>query len=668
MKPLLLVKGPAQSCYSGLIRPIVPATLVVDENGSIVRWSSAAAELFALTSAEAVGRPVTDLVRSDEHEKVKAALAEVQTGRRWRGVLAVICCGDSACDVDLCWDPLSGGEAGQVAVIANPTTDLGSDGVADAGQVRMALLSEASIRIGTSLDIRQTGSELMDVAVPRLADAAAILVKERLLTDDEFPDRLTDGGTAVRWIAVGVTRPEPEGWKDELRLEESVVYAEGTPYFESMALSRSVMFGRPPSSQLAVPLRARGKVLGCVVLMRSPERPAFGQQDTMLAEELAFRTAICMDNARLYNTERRTALTLQSSLLPTGLQQPLGLDIAHRYLPASDLTGVGGDWYDVIPLPGGRVALVVGDVMGHGTNAAAAMGQLRTAVRTLAALDLPPDEVLDRLDQMIQEMGGMQNATCIYATYDPVEQVFAVSRAGHIPPIVLHTDGTSDMLELPPGLPLGIGGEAFETRTVRLSGDSTLVLLTDGLVESRDRDIDAGIAALRANLAGSRRQLEELCDGAINALRPNHDRDDIALLLARVRPLDAESIATTRLPTEASSAGHARTLVREALTRWGLDQLLCTAELVVSEMVTNAVQHGRGPIEVRLLRASTLVCEVADSSPIWPSLQLTDPVALAENGRGVQLVKLLSRRWGTRPMPAGKIVWCELSITPPDLL
>lgn len=666
MKPRFLIKGPASSCYDGLIRPVTPATLAVELDGSIVLWSSAAAELFALSTGDAVGRDIVDLVRGDEHEQVKTALAEAAAGRRWRGVLAVLCCGGSACDIELCWDPVAAGDGRTlVSVIATPTTDLGFDLTPDAGQVRLALLSEASIRIGSTLDIHQTGAELMDVAVPRLADAAALLVQERLIAEDEFPDRATDGEAVVRRIAAGVTDPELDEWKTEFSLDELTVYPAWTPYAQCMATARPVLFG-PRSSLLAVPLRARGKVLGCVALMRRQDRPGFGHQDVALAEELAARAAVCIDNARLYNRERRTALTLQSSLLPTGLQQPLGLEIAHRYLPASDLTGVGGDWYDVIPLPGGRVALVVGDVMGHGTDAAATMGQLRTAVRTLAGLDLPPEDVLHRLDQMIQDMGGMQNATCLYSTYDPVDRVFAVSRAGHIPPIVLHTDGSTEVLEVPPGLPLGIGGESFETRQTRLADDCTLVLLTDGLVESRDRDIDAGIAALRATLEGPRRGLEEICDVAIEALRPNHDRDDIALLLARVRALAADSIAALTLPPEAASARRARGLVRDALAAWSLPGLIHTAELLVSELVTNAVQHGRGPIEVRLLRAATLVFEVADSSPARPSPRAADP--LAETGRGLHLIKLLAGRWGTRPGATGKIVWCELPITPPDVL
>jgi anti-sigma regulatory factor (Ser/Thr protein kinase) len=222
------------------------------------------------------------------------------------------------------------------------------------------------------------------------------------------------------------------------------------------------------------------------------------------------------------------------------------------------------------------------------------------------------------------------------------------------------------VLELPAGLPLGIGEQQFETRELRLPAGATLVLCTDGLVESRERDIDAGIAALRETLSGSPRSLEQMCDTTIKALRPNHDRDDIALLLARVHTLTRNQISTTTLPSSPSSVRRARALVHATLSAWGLTAVADTAGLMVSELVTNAVQHGRGPIELRLLHGATLVIEVADSSLAPPLLRMPDP--LAEAGRGLQLIKSLAQRWGIRRGADGKIVWCELAILPPDAL
>jgi serine phosphatase RsbU (regulator of sigma subunit)/anti-sigma regulatory factor (Ser/Thr protein kinase) len=662
------------------------ATLGLDLDGRIVQWSLAAAELFDRPAARALGRDVTELLtRGEDDERAKHALAEVIAGRRWNGPMDLRAAADLARDLDVSWDPATGGGAIAVITICPATTPCHQAGTPPTtGQQRLALLNEASTRIGTTLDLGQTAAELMDMAVPLVADAAGILVRERLVADDEFPDRTHDGEAVVRRVAVAVADDDPAAWLAAFPVDEVTVYPAWSPYARCMATARTILVSRmdtelakeigrrmwrresvfralDSTSFLLVPLKARGRVLGFVVLTRNPGRAAFDDQDVSLAEELAARAAVCIDNARLYNRERRTALTLQSSLLPARLPAPMGLEIAHRYLPASDLTGVGGDWYDVITLPGGRSALVVGDVMGHGTLAAATMGQLRTAVRTLAGLDLSPAEVLYRLDEMVQELDSLQIATCVYATYDPATARWALARAGHVPPLVVHPDGRTEALELPAGLPLGIGGACFEIRELRLPDEATLVLCTDGLVESRRRDIDEGIAALRAVLGGARRTPEELCDTAIDVLRPNHDRDDIALLLARVHPLTPDQTAEVTLPDEPQAVSCARRLVRATLRRWRIDNLCGNAELLISELVTNALRHGCGPIGVRLLRAATcLVVEVADGSPVPPAPRIADP--LAEAGRGMQLIKLLARRWGTRPTPTGKIVWFELEI------
>jgi anti-sigma regulatory factor (Ser/Thr protein kinase) len=319
--------------------------------------------------------------------------------------------------------------------------------------------------------------------------------------------------------------------------------------------------------------------------------------------------------------------------------------------------GVGGDWYDVIPLPGCRSALVVGDVMGHGTRAAATMGQLRTAARTLASLDLPPDEVLFTLNRMSQDLDPTQIATCVYAVYDPVTRGCALASAGHVPPVLIHPDRSTEIVDLPPGLPLGIGSDPPETRVLTLPAGSVLALYTDGLVESRQRDIDAGIMALRRLLAGPAVGLEDMCDLTISSQRPGHERDDIALLLARVRELDPDEFASFPLTDDPRFVGRARRFVRATLASWGLVHLADTTELIVSEMVTNALKHGWPPIQLRLLRGQTLVCEVSDGSSAVPALRSPSPDD--DTGRGLQLIKRFAHRWGTRPTPQGKIVWVE---------
>ncbi|WP_238499023.1 SpoIIE family protein phosphatase [Streptosporangium soli] len=546
---------------------------------------------------------------------------------------------------------------------------------------QLSLVNEASRRIGSTLDLCQTGRELMEVAVPRFADAAGIFVHDRLVTEGDFPSRPTDGSAIVRRIAMG-TADRPDDYLAAFPLDEITSYPAWSPHARCMATAKPILYPRMDagtardiamsrrrpavapllanSSFLVVPLQARGRVLGLVVFTRTAPSPAFHPQDVALAEELAGRTALCLDNARLYDRERRTALTLQSSLLPADLPTAPGLEIASRYLPASDLTGVGGDWYDVIPLPGHRVALVVGDVMGHGTRAAATMGQLRTAARTLASMDLDPHEVLFRLNLMTQDLDATQIATCVYAVYDPITHSCAIARAGHVPPVLLGPDGRTELIDLPPGLPLGIGGDPFEMRELILPTGSVLTLYTDGLVESRDRDLDSGIRDLRRLLECAHDDLEDLCDATIATQRPGDERDDIALMLARVHDLSPAEFVTWTLPFDARSAGEARRLVRATLRAWGQISILDATELMVSELVANAVNYGTGPIELRLLRGATLLCEVADRSPQRPTL--LHPDLDDEAGRGLNLVNRLAYRWGSRPTPIGKIVWCEVRL------
>jgi Serine phosphatase RsbU, regulator of sigma subunit len=288
------------------------------------------------------------------------------------------------------------------------------------------------------------------------------------------------------------------------------------------------------------------------------------------------------------------------------------------------------------------------------------MGQLRTAARTLATLDLTPDEVLLQLSRMSQDLDATQIATCVYAVYDPVTRKCSIARAGHVPPILLHPDGDTEVIELPPGLPLGIGSEPFQMEELTLPVDGVLALYTDGLVESRERDIDVGIATLRTLLSVRLRDLEDICDATINAQRPGDERDDIALMLARVRDLTPAETSAWRFPVEPSAVPEARRLVRGTLAEWGLAAFADTSELIVSELLTNAMSHAKAPIEVRLLRGRSLVCEVTDGSFAPPLARV--PGLDDDGGRGMQLVNWLAYRWGTRQTATGTVVWAEQRI------
>ncbi|MEV8454018.1 SpoIIE family protein phosphatase [Streptomyces sp. NPDC052095] len=567
----------------------------------------------------------------------------------------------------------------------------------------LALLNEASARIGNSLDLETTARELLDVAVPGFCDLASVDLYQGLLTGDDAPPGSWDslrqesvGGSAeLRRVAlasaVADVLPEDDADTGSPELGSVHRFAFNSPC--AVALRTGRVEDVPGDdrgfvqSTLAVPMVAHDTVVGLVRFSRTKGSEPFGERDRGLATELAARAAVCIDNARLYRREHERALILQRSLLPPGDPVAAGLDIACRYLPGNTATEVGGDWFDVIELPGHRTALVVGDVMGRGLRAAVAMGELRTAVRTLALLDLEPAEVLAALDEVARGLGtpggtasggGSQwpsraahksreadlsevyLATCVYAVYDPVTRRCTFANAGHLPPAVVEPGGRARLLDVPPGMPLGVGGEPFEEVEVDLKEGALLALYTDGLVESRDHPLDEGLDALRGALVEAERPVEELCDHVLTTLDTRHGEDDIALLMARIQGLPDEAVGDWRLPREPRSVGRARELARDRLLAWGLDDLVDTTELLVSELVTNALRYGEGEIRLRLLRDRTLVCEVWDAGLVQPRRRRARDTD--EGGRGLQLVGLLSVAWGSRRTPRGKTVWFELAL------
>jgi len=549
---------------------------------------------------------------------------------------------------------------------------------------RLELLHEAGVRIGTTLDVTRTAEELAEVAVPRFADFVAVDLPEVVLRGEE-PGSL-GAEVPLRRVALGAVHEESHLW----RVGDSVAYVASTPQARCLESRRAVLepvlaeargwkAQDPPRlertlaagihSLVTVPLRARGATLGVVSFYRAEKPAPFEDDDLSLAQELASRAAICIDNARRYTREHHTALALQRSLLPRGRPEQRAVEAAYRYLPAQ--AGVGGDWFDVIPLSGARVALVVGDVVGHGLHAAATMGRLRTAVHNFCSLDLPPDDLLTHLDDLVgrldrgegwavessQADSGIVGATCLYAVYDPVSRRCTLTRAGHPLPAVVRPDGTVEFVDLPAGAPLGLGGMPFETVELELAEGSQLVLYTDGLVEDRLRDIDSGLDRLSAVLAVPERSPEDTCEAVLDALLPARPTDDVALLVARTHVLGPERVAQWDLPSDPAVVSRARTAVTEQLTAWGLDDLAFTTELVASELVTNAIRHATGPVQLRLLRDRALICEVSDGSGTSPRLRRARNED--EGGRGLFLVAQLTERWGTRYTAEGKVIWTE---------
>ncbi|MFE2425306.1 SpoIIE family protein phosphatase [Streptomyces sp. NPDC059373] len=422
-----------------------------------------------------------------------------------------------------------------------------------------------------------------------------------------------------------------------------------------------------PNGRRAIlaPLRGRRRVIGAAVLLRRPERPAFEPDDLLVVAQLATHTALGVDKAVLYDREAYIADSLQREMLPDSLPQPTGVRLASRYLPAAESARVGGDWYDAIPLPGSRVALVVGDVMGHSMTSAAIMGQLRTTVQTLAGLDLAPQEVLYHLDEQAQRLGQDRMATCIYAVYDPIAHRVTIANAGHPPPVLLHANGLAEVLRVPPGAPIGVGGVPFEAVELPAPAGATLLLYTDGLVESRTRDVWGGIEMLRERLHAASQivsppPLEPLCDEVLEILGPGDRDDDIALLAARFDGIAPRDVAYWFLEPRPQTAGRARRLVRQALRRWDLEPLTEATELLVSEIVTNAVRYAERPITLRLLRTDVLRCEVGDDAPTLPRMRHAQPQD--EGGRGLYLVSRMAQRWGATRLSAGKVVWFEMGI------
>ncbi|WP_433887644.1 SpoIIE family protein phosphatase [Streptomyces sp. CA-111067] len=592
--------------------------------------------------------------------------------------------------------PLDGyaGASGSVATMRDSTELSELSSRADDARDRLAVLYDASVGIGTTLDVTRTAGELAAATVPLFTDYVTVDLAESVLRGDEPTlaeqtfRRVVSSGVRddAPFAATGervtsALRASPAGDPTagrgvidrDLRAVAGAVPGDvpGLDFHGVERLQRVVEYGI--ASLITVPLCSRGVALGVARFWRSKERDAFEQDDLRLAEELAARTAVAIDNARRYTREHAMAVTLQRSLLPGALPAPTAVEVAHRYLP-TESGSVGGDWFDAIALPGARVALVVGDVVGHGLHAAATMGRLRTAVHNLSALDLAPDELMARLDELVTRMDADEDrdqsvtgATCLYTVYDPSTGLATMTRAGHPGPMLVLPDGSVHTPEVPVSPPLGLGGtEPFESAELRLAEGSRIVLFTDGLVEKRGHDIDFGLGLLRDALDG-RPGLdpEETCRTVLEALLPRHPTDDVALLVARTRLLPPDRIAEWEISADAAAVAPVRAACGRQLHAWGLDGLGFSTELIISELATNAVRYGSPPITVRMLYDRELICEVSDGSSTSPHLRRA--ATTDEGGRGLFMVARLAQRWGTRYTQRGKVIWTEQTLNAPSV-
>ena len=544
---------------------------------------------------------------------------------------------------------------------------------------RLAFVQRADRETGTTLDLDHMVRRLADAAVPGFADFASVHLYEGVTAGDENcapPETL--GSAVMRRVATA--HHDGAGHLEELGAGSTFVYQPGTAmarfltHIEPLLIPRvdeAVLAQLPAgldgpavrsvlrdSSVLLVPLSAHGSALGFMAFGRRPDRPAFAPADLAACQDLAGRAGLSLHNARLFDQESRTSAVLQRSLLPALPPRLPGMEIAYRYHPGSHTAQVGGDWLDAIPLPGHKVGLVVADVAGHGLHAAIAIGQLRTAVRTLAMLGLPPGQLLSHLGELVQRFGPSRLATFLYGVYDPIARRATFASAGHLPPLLVAPDGRSEFLRVPVGAPIGVGRSGFDTLEVPVEDGSVLVLYTDGLVERRDRDIEEGLAALREALPGRTSSLERACEVLLRRQHTDGHHDDIALMMARLSGLPHDSVASWLFTPQPQDVHLARAVVGDTLVKWGLGRLRDVTQLLAGELLTNAIRHATGPVGLRLvLTADTLLCEVSDDHPGHPVLM--EPAGTDEHGRGIGLVNTLATRWGCTPTPEGKTTWFE---------
>jgi hypothetical protein len=684
----------AESVPPALSESVRTLILGIDYDGRIVQYDRNAPRILAREPDELLGAQLSDLtVRGaagnshaarpvDGVAAVGGLLEAIRSDREGSAMLTIETRDGHPAEAVVTVHPMRavGTSLAALALLRIPVPR--AERFVDPAVMRKQMLDDTFTRIGDTLDIDHLARELIDALVPHFCNAAGLLLLESLMGNDELPAHGPEGSLPLRRIALSHDRKDP-AWEAAFPTGEILRYPANTPYYNCMDTAKPVLettisesqankiaklWRRRPvgkllagASMLVLPLVARGTMLGFFACTRQEGFRRFDAYDSDIGMDFASRASVFIDNARRYSREHATALTLQRSMLPTGLSAPSSVEVRHRYLPGSKLIEVGGDWYESIALPGGRVALVVGDVAGHGVRAAVTMGRLRTAIHTLAMLELPPAESLQQLDELMHTLGEREPhfATCAYAVYDAVSGECEVAVAGHLPPLLVRPDGTNELLDVPPAPPLGIGDGEVESRQFKIEDGSLFVLYTDGLVENKGQDISDGLARLRGIFGpGSpTRPLEDLCKAALDGVYSDEQRDDIALLIARLRRLPEDNYASWTYSPKLTAVREARAAIAEPMKRWGLEDLIPTTELLVSELVTNAVRYSRGDVTLRLVNERALVSEVLDNSAALPRLRQAN--GEDENGRGLQVVRQLSQRWGARRTPTGKVVWCE---------
>ncbi|WP_343239179.1 SpoIIE family protein phosphatase [Streptomyces sp. SID8014] len=651
---------------------------VLDDDLRVLRYTRSGREVRGLPEEEVVGHHVEEFAPGMQPETVRVLAEEaVATGRPVRNRLIR---GRSPVDenrvlaLEVSLFPLCGARRGAAAVVAVVEDVTARQADAD----RLSVLSAVHATVGSTLDARDTAEELVRALVPDFADAAAV---DLLDHEAGGPDK--GGGsradTPLRRVAFapgrtdgsraeGDSRPFPFPTPHTQALNDLrarlVPVSSGTAWPANSPDGFAPMVDAGVHSLMVAPLVSQDRALGLLTLYRCRAAP-FEEADLDVARQVAVTVAAHLDNARRYHRERAAAAALHRRLQPHALPELSAVETEYVYLPE----GAGGGWFDVIPLSGTRVALVVGDVAGHGVEAAATMGQLRVALRTLTLQDLETEELLTYLDEVAAHLAATsasapdeQVATCAVSVYDPVTRRCTLVRAGHPAPVVMEPDGTPLALQVPEGPPLGEGGgRVFTPAVTELAPGSLLAHCTSGLFgepdRSGDQDEEAALHRLEQVLAATGRPLRELCDEAVHRMAPVRGQDAV-LLLARTKALQPERLAVWTLPADASVVGTARRLAERQLAAWELGEAAFTTELIISELVTNAIRHGKGPIRLRLIHdRGRLLTEVTDASSASPHLRHARDSD--EGGRGLYIVMRLSFRWGVRHSRQDKTIWSE---------
>ncbi|MFI9390093.1 SpoIIE family protein phosphatase [Streptomyces bauhiniae] len=655
---------------------------VLDGTLRLVGFNDAAGDFAALPPAGALGQPLRHWAAGLHQEPVEALLREVlATGEPRRDVEVAAGATPDAPDRVLALSAFrlrdaEGGLPGVALSVADATER-------HRAQVRLSVLREASARIGTSLDTVRTAQELADIGVPDLADTIVVDVLDAVLRGD-VPTaeslghdlllrcagyRSVRAANGHRAVEVGcVMEPGLTSQYKEVLTEGRPVLITEHDTAPAGHSGQEVAQADGAHSKMAVPLAARGGVLGLARFYRGRGTAPFSEDDLRLATELTRHTALCLDNARLYTRERSVARILQLSLRPAHVPGHSAVATAHSYRPSS----TSGDWFDIIPLSGARVAMVVGEPPTRGIRAAVTMGGLRAAIGALASLDLPPEELLERLHDLVGRLDAEESrhpdesldslragTSCLYAVYDPLARRCTVASAGHPPPAVARPGEPVTFAQVPVGPALGRGVPRYRAGHFDVPAGTLLVLCDPVLLRDASPDSGDQLTRLSRALQPPDRPLPDICDALLHDLAPHHPAADGVLLVARTLTLGADKVASWSLPNEPQTVSLARERTDERLGHWHLADLAFTATLVVSELVTNAVRYSEGPIRLRLVRDQALIIEVTDDSSTAPQLRQAEDDD--EHGRGLTITSQLTERWGTRREHRGKTIWAELA-------